>query len=72
MGNGDSHDMDIELKGDGALNIDEDALVIAYLLISEIPVGLTSKECDLSCIMSNGSINKVILSYRCGQMDKCE
>jgi hypothetical protein len=64
--------MDIELKGDGVLNIDEDALVIAYLQISKIPTRLTSKECDLSCIIPNGSINKIIPSYRCGQMNKCE
>jgi hypothetical protein len=31
MGNGDSHDVNIELKGDVALNIHDDALVIAYL-----------------------------------------
>jgi hypothetical protein len=31
MGNGDSHDVNIELTSDGALNIHDDALVIAYL-----------------------------------------
>jgi hypothetical protein len=31
MGNRDSHDVNIELKGDGVLNIHDDALVIAYL-----------------------------------------
>jgi hypothetical protein len=31
MGNGDSHDVNIELKDDGALNIHDDAFIIAYL-----------------------------------------
>jgi hypothetical protein len=31
MDDGDSHDVDMELKGNGALNIYDDALVIAYL-----------------------------------------
>ncbi len=31
MGNGDVHDVDIELEGDGALYIHEDAHVTTYL-----------------------------------------
>jgi hypothetical protein len=45
MDNGDSHDdQDIELEGNGALDIHEDVLVIAYLQIGEVPIGLTPKE----------------------------
>jgi hypothetical protein len=44
MGGGDSHDVDIEQKSDGALNIHVDALVIAYLQMGKISVGLTPKE----------------------------
>jgi hypothetical protein len=45
MDNGDSrHDQDIELEGNGALDIHEDAFVIAYLQIGEVPIGLTPKE----------------------------
>jgi hypothetical protein len=38
MGNKDSCDTNIELKGDGALDIHEDALVISYFQASEILV----------------------------------
>jgi len=38
MGNGHSHDVDIELKGDGSLNIHENACVTAYLQVSEVPI----------------------------------
>jgi hypothetical protein len=72
MGNGHSHDVDIELKCDGSLNIHEDACIIAYLQVSEIPIGLTPKECDSSCISSSSSNEEVILSYMCGWMDKCQ
>ncbi len=44
MGNEDSHDLEIELEGDGVLDIYENALVIAYLQASEILIGLTPKE----------------------------
>jgi len=45
MDNGDSHDdQDIELEGNGALDIHEDAPIIAYLQVGEILVGLTPKE----------------------------
>jgi len=41
---GDSHDANMELEGDGALNIIDDAFIIAYLQASEVPIGLTPKE----------------------------
>jgi hypothetical protein len=43
---GDPHDVDMELEGNGALDIYDDALVIAYLQASEISIGLTPKEKD--------------------------
>jgi hypothetical protein len=45
MGDGDSHDVDIELDGDGALNTYDDAHVITYMQVGEVLGGLTSKEC---------------------------
>jgi hypothetical protein len=41
---GDSHDVDMESKGNVALYIYDDAHVIAYLQAKEVPLGLTSKE----------------------------
>jgi hypothetical protein len=46
MSNEDSHDVNIEQKGDGALNIHEVAHVITYLQIGEIFIGLTPKAHD--------------------------
>jgi len=43
MSNEDSHDVNIEQKGDGALNIHEVAHVITYLQIGEILLRLTPK-----------------------------
>ncbi len=43
---GDHHDVDMELEGDGALDIYDDAHVIAYLQASEVLIGLTLKEKD--------------------------
>jgi hypothetical protein len=47
MGTGDSYDVNIDFKNDGALDIKENAYVFAYLQISEVPIGLTPKEHDL-------------------------
>jgi hypothetical protein len=44
MDDGDPHDVDMESKGNGALDIYDDALVIAYLQASEIPIGLIPKK----------------------------
>jgi hypothetical protein len=44
MGCGESHDVDIEQEGGGALHIHADAPIIAYLQAYEISVGLTPKE----------------------------
>ncbi len=38
--------MNMELEGNGALDIYDDALVMAYLQACEIPIGLTPKERD--------------------------
>jgi hypothetical protein len=35
---GDPHDVDMELEGNGALDIYDHALVIAYLQVGEIPI----------------------------------
>jgi hypothetical protein len=43
MGNENSRDLEIELKGDGDFNIYENAHVIAYLQVSEVSIGLTPK-----------------------------
>ncbi len=45
-GNEDPHDVNIELEGNGALYIHEDAHVITYLQASEVSIGCTPKECD--------------------------
>jgi len=46
MDDGDLHDVDMESEGNGALDIYDDALVIAYLQANEIPIILTPKERD--------------------------
>jgi hypothetical protein len=46
VNDGDPHDVDMEWEGNGALDIYDGALVIAYLQISEVPIGLTPKERD--------------------------
>lgn len=38
--------MDIELEGDGALDMYEDAFVSTYLQACEVPIRLTPKESD--------------------------
>jgi len=43
---GDSHDVDMELEGNGVQDIYEDAFVIAYLQVGEILIRLTLKEQD--------------------------
>lgn len=63
MGNEDSCDTSIELKG---LNIHEDALVISYLQTNEILVKLTFKIMIRLCIGPNGLNGKVFPSYGWG------
>jgi hypothetical protein len=46
MGNGESCDVNIKLRGNGALDIHEDAYIIAYLQACEVLVELTTNECD--------------------------
>ncbi len=46
MDDGDLHDVDMELEGNGALDIYDDAPIIAYLQASEISIRLTPKERD--------------------------
>lgn len=38
--------MDVDLEGDGVLNIHQNTSIVAYLQAHEIPIGLTSKEHD--------------------------
>jgi hypothetical protein len=38
--------MDVDMEGDGVLNIHQDTSIVAYLQANEIPIGLTSKEHD--------------------------
>jgi hypothetical protein len=44
MDDGDPHDLDMESKGNGALDIYDYAPIIAYLQVGEIPIRLTPKE----------------------------
>jgi hypothetical protein len=46
MSNEDSHDVNIEQKDNGALNIHDIAHVITYLQIGEILIGLAAKAHD--------------------------
>jgi hypothetical protein len=41
---GDPYDVNMESEGNGALNIYDDAPIIAYLQASEVLIGLTPKE----------------------------
>jgi hypothetical protein len=43
---GDPHDVNMELKGNDDLEIYDDAHVIAYLQVGEVPIGLTPKDMD--------------------------
>ncbi len=66
MDDGDPHDVDTKLEGNGALDIYDDALIIAYLQAWEILIGLTPEERDCVVRRANGSNGKVIPSYECG------
>ncbi len=46
MRNGEFRDVDIELKGDGTVDIHDDAPIITYLQACETSFGLTPKECN--------------------------
>jgi hypothetical protein len=46
MGNGESCDVNTKLRDDGALDIHEDAYIIAYLQACKVLVELTTNECD--------------------------
>jgi hypothetical protein len=46
MGNGDFHEVDMELQSKGVINIHEDALVITYLQGGKFLIRLIPKECD--------------------------
>jgi len=46
MDDEDPHDVDMESKCNGALDIYDDTFVIAYLQAREVPIGLTPKEKD--------------------------
>jgi hypothetical protein len=70
MDDGDPHDVNMESEGNGALDIYDDELVIAYLQASEIPIGLTPKERNRVVHRAKCFKWEVIPSYGCGQMDK--
>jgi len=38
--------MDVDMEGDGVLNIHQDTSIFAYLQANEIPIGLLNKERD--------------------------
>jgi hypothetical protein len=63
MDNGELGNVDMEPKGNDALNIYEYAFLIAYLQANEIPVKLTPKDLD-HIRPINSSVN-AIPSYKC-------
>ncbi len=72
MNIGDYHGMDIEPKGDGALNIHDDTHVIKYLQVGEVLIKHQHPMNGIVlCIRSSSSSGKVIPSYVCEQMDEC-
>ncbi len=44
MDDGEPHDVDMEFEGNGALDIYDDALIIAHLLARKVLIGLPPKE----------------------------
>jgi hypothetical protein len=46
MDDGDLHDVDMELEGNGALDIYDDMPIIAYLQTGEVPIILTPNKKD--------------------------
>ncbi len=46
MDDGDPHDVNMEAENNGALDIYENAPIIAYLQVGEVPIRLTPKEKD--------------------------
>jgi hypothetical protein len=67
---GDSHDVDMELKGNGALDIYDDAFVITYLQAKKVPIGLTPKERDCVELRAKRFKWECNSFYKSGQMDK--
>jgi hypothetical protein len=72
MGDENSCDLEIELKGDGALDIHEDATIIAHLQVNEVLVRLALKEHDQVVHRVKLFKWKRMFSYMCGWMDKCK
>jgi hypothetical protein len=72
IGNKDSHDVDVEPKGDAPLNIHEDVFVIAYLQMGEVPMGLNLSNVTMFYICPNSLSGRIILFYKCGRMDECK
>jgi hypothetical protein len=70
MDDGDPCDVDMESKGKGALDIYDDAPIIAYLQACEIPIGLTPKEKDRVAHRAKWFKWEGNSLYGCGQMDK--
>jgi hypothetical protein len=59
----DSHDVNIVLEGNGALDIQKDGHVITYLQACKILVGLTPKEVIGFCKGPNNSNGEIIFLW---------
>jgi len=57
----DSHDLDVEPKGDAGLNIHEDVFVITYLQMGEVPMGLKLSNMTMFYICPNSLSGRIIL-----------
>ncbi len=69
MGNKDSCYANIKPKGDGALNILDDALLLhTYKQLIEVSIGLTHKEHDWVVHGEKNSNGNAIPFYKCGQL----
>ncbi len=53
----DPHDVDMESKGNDALDIYDDAFVIAYLHANEVLIWLTPKEGDYALVRKWGVVH---------------
>ncbi len=70
MDNGDSCDVNMELEGNGAMDIYDDAFVITYLQASEVLIRLTPKKRNHVVQRARQFKWERNPPYGCGQMDK--
>ncbi len=71
MNDGDPHDVDMESKGNDALDIYDNEPTITYLQVCEIPIGLAPKERD--CVVHRAKqfkweINSLLQMWVNGQV----